>query len=254
MSLLAWVRRRNPGTAVWQVWWWMGVLQPLMWLALRVFWGFRCWGARRIPATGPTLLICNHQSYLDLGVLGAGIWHRHFHSMARSTLFKPGFFGWLIRSLNAFPVEQGKGDIKALRTAIRLLNEGHLVLVFPEGSRSRDGRLQPFAEGLMLLIRRAKPRVVPMAVDGVFDVWPMGRKLPRLHGRVGAAYGEAIEAEQLLAMPPDKAVTLLAQRVDQIRLDVRAKLRRASRGKYPMDRQADQSVFADGASDAYAEA
>lgn len=246
MSLLAMVRRRNPGVSVARVLWWMCFCQPLMWLALRVFWGFRCWGARRIPATGGTLLICNHQSYLDLGVLGAGIWHRHFHSMARSTLFRPGPFGWLIRSLNAFPVEQGKGDVRALRAAIRLLNEGHLVLVFPEGARSHDGTLHDFAEGLMLLIRRARPQVVPMAVDGVFDVWPTGRRLPRLRGRVGAAYGEAIDSEELLAMPPAEAVSLLRDRVETLRLGVRRNLRRASRGKYPTDREADETGFAHG--------
>ncbi len=243
MGRLAALRRRNPGAPLWRVVWWSCVCQPLVWVLLRTIWGFRSWHADRIPCRGGVLLVCNHQSYLDLCVLGAGVWHRHFHSMARSTLFRPGIFGWLIRSLNAFPVEQGKGDVKALRTAIRRLREGHLVLVFPEGSRSPDGSVHEFQEGLMLLIRRARPRVVPMAVDGVFDVWPIGRKLPRLRGRVGATYGRAIAPDALVAMPPGEAVALLRRRIESLRLDVRGKLRRGSRGRAPADRAADESHF-----------
>jgi 1-acyl-sn-glycerol-3-phosphate acyltransferase len=237
----AW-RKRNPGEPLWRVLWWSYVCRPLSYLAVRSFWGHRAWGIHNIPREGPVLLLCNHQSYLDLAVLGVALWHRHFHSMARASLFRPGFFGWLIRSLSAFPVEQGKGDVRALRRAIELLRQGHLVLVFPEGSRTPDGTLQPFAEGIMLLIRRAKPTVVPMAVDGTYDVWPIGRSLPRLRGRVGAEYGEPIDAEKLLAMPPDEATRLLRQRIESLRLSVRGRLRRASGGLYPTGGRGDQAV------------
>lgn len=245
MGRLARYRRRNPGVPLWRPLWWDGFCQPLSMAALSLLYGHRWWGVNNIPAEGPTLLLCNHQSYLDLPVLGAGIYHRHFHSMARWTLFENPVFGWLIRSLNAFPVEQGKGDVKSVRTAIDRLNQGHLVLIFPEGGRTRDGQLQPFSPGMMLLIRRAKPTVVPMAVDGVADIWPMGRKLPSLRGRTGAMYGQPIAAETLCAMKPDEAVELLRRRIETLRLDVRSKLRRISNGHWPPPGPGDRSVFSD---------
>jgi 1-acyl-sn-glycerol-3-phosphate acyltransferase len=232
-------RRRNPGAPLWQLLWWEVICQPLSWLAMFLLYRIRWWGVNNVPGSGPVLLLCNHQSYLDLVTLGIGLHHRHFHSMARATLFRHPAFAWHIRSLNAFPVEQGKGDVKAVRAAIERLKQGHLVLVFPEGSRTADGRLQPFSPGVMLLIKRAKPTVVPMAVDGVFDVWPIKQARPKLRGRVGAMYGRPIPADQLLAMPTDQAMRTLEQRIESLRLDVRAKLRRASNDRYPADTLAD---------------
>lgn len=245
MGWLTRYRRRNPDAPLWKPLWWDLFCKPLSWAAVSLLYGHRWWGVNNIPAEGPTLLLCNHQSYLDLPVLGAGIYHRHFQSMARWTLFDNPFFGWLIRSLNAFPVEQGKGDIKSVRTAIERLRQGHLVLLFPEGGRTGDGRLQPFSPGMMLLIRRARPTIVPMAVDGVFDIWPIGRKLPRLRGRTAAVYGEPIASDALCDMPPEEAVELLRQRVESLRLEARGRLRRISHGHWPPPGEGDRPVFED---------
>jgi len=232
-------RQRNPGAPLWQLLWWEVICQPASWLVMFLLYRIRWWGVNNIPRTGPVLLVCNHQSYLDLVTLGIGIHHRHFHSMARSTLFRHPLFAWHIRSLNAFPVEQGKGDVKSVRTAIDRLKQGHLVLVFPEGSRTPHGRLQPFSPGVLLLIKRAKPTIVPMAVDGVFDAWPIGRSRPIPGGRVGAIYGEPIAADDLLAMDNADAIALLERRVEALRLDVRQKLRLTSNGRHPADITAD---------------
>jgi len=243
MGWLRRYRRRNPETPLWKPLWWDLFCKPLSWVLLALLYGHRWWGVNRIPAEGPTLLVCNHQSYLDLPVLGAGIYHRHFQSMARWTLFDNPLFGWLIRSLNAFPVEQGKGDVKSVRTAIEKLKQGHLVLIFPEGGRTRDGRLQPFSPGMMLLIRRARPTVVPMAVDGAYDIWPIGQSRPRLRGRTGAMYGEPLDPDALCAMPPEEAVELLRRRIESLRLEVRSRLRRISHGQWPPPGAGDRPVF-----------
>jgi len=227
--------RRNPDAPLWQLLWWEVICQPASWLAMFLLYRIRWWGVNNIPRGGPVLLLCNHQSYLDLVTLGIGLHHRHFHSMARATLFRHPAFAWHIRSLNAFPVEQGKGDVKSVRTAIERLKQGNLVLIFPEGARTRDGRLGAFSPGVMLLIKRAKPTIVPMAVDGVFDIWPIGQSKPKLRGRVGAMYGRAIPADDLLAMNTDEAMSMLQQRIESLRLEVRGKLRLASEGRYPTD-------------------
>ncbi len=240
MSWLNRLRRRNPGEPLRKILWWEFVCQPLSWFFIFTLYRHRWWGVNRIPDEGPTLLVCNHQSYLDLLVLGVGIHHRHFHSMARATLFRNPGFGWLIRSLNAFPVDQTRADVKSVRAAIEKLRQGHLVLVFPEGSRTPDGQLQPFAPGVMLLLRRARPTVVPMAVEGVFDVWPIGQARPKLVGRTGAIYGRPISAEALLDLSPDEAISSLQQRVESLRLELRSRLRQQSRGRFPHPGPGDQ--------------
>lgn len=235
-------RLHNPGAPLWRVMWWDLVGRPLSFLFVWMFYRIRWWGTPNVPDEGPVLLLCNHQSYFDLLAIGIGLHHRHFHSMARASLFRHPLFAALIRSLNAFPVEQGKGDVKSVRTAIERLKQGQLVLVFPEGSRTPDGRLHAFSPGVMLLIRRARPVVVPMAVDGVYDVWRIGRPKPRTRGRIGAAYGEPIPPDDLLALPADEAMRLLERRVESLRLDVRRRLQLASEGAYPTDTAGDMAA------------
>lgn len=224
MKLLDRFRQRNPDASIVRIAWWAWFCRIVSWLPFALLYRHRWWGARHVPDRGPVLLLCNHQSYLDLVALGLGLSHRHFHSMARASLFRHPSFSWLIRSLNAFPVEQGKGDIKALRRAIELLRNGNLVLVFPEGSRSEDGQVGPFQEGVMLLIRRTRPTVVPMAVAGTYDIWSLHRKWPRLTGRTAAQYGKPIEAKTLLDMPADQAIALLRRQIIDLHDQLQSKI------------------------------
>lgn len=193
----------------------------------------RTFGQRNIPAEGPVLLLCNHQSYLDLLAIGSGLTHRHFYPMARKTLFRSPYFGGLIRGLNAFEVDQERGDIRAIRTAIDRLKAGHMVLIFPEGSRTPDGAVHPFQEGVMVLIRRAKPMIVPAAVEGCYDAWPIGRKRPKFASRVAVMFGEPIPADDLLNLTPRQTLDELARRVESIRLTLRDRLHTQTDGRFP---------------------
>jgi len=235
------IRQRNPGQPLWRIAWWAWVCRPVA-LALLLIYRCRWWGVHRIPTDGPVLLICNHQSHLDLPLVGVGLWRRHFHPMAKLDLFNNPAFGWLIRSLNAFPVDTSKSDVKSVRTAIELLRQGQLVLIFPEGARTPTGRIQPFQEGMMLLIRRAKPTIVPAAIDGTWDIMPPGAARPKLTGHCGALYGEPIPAERLLGMTADEAMGYLRRTVEDLRLELRGRLRRGSNGCYPVPGPGDERV------------
>ncbi|MBI1373819.1 MAG: hypothetical protein GC159_13930 [Phycisphaera sp.] len=230
MSWFATLRSRNPGYPLPHLLWWE-FMRLMVWCVLTLFYRHRWWGEHNVPSNGHVLLVCNHQSFLDLVVIGVGL-PRHFHSMARSTLFRGRFFTWLIRSLNAFSVDQSRGDTKAIRTALEKLDSGHLLLVFPEGTRSSDGALHRFRDGALLLVRRAKCPVVPMAVEGVFDVWPVHGK-PKLRGHTAAMYGTPIPAEELLAMKPAEARARIEAEVEALRLKLRAALRHQTNGRYP---------------------
>jgi 1-acyl-sn-glycerol-3-phosphate acyltransferase len=175
--------------------------------AFRFLFGFlfrlRAYGQNNIPATGGMLLLSNHQSFLDPPLVGVPV-HRWLAYMARATLYRNPLFGALISSFNAFPVRQDAVDRTAMRTAINLLNAGHGVVMFPEGSRTPDGEIKPFKGGFRLLLRRAPVPVVPVAVDGAFAAWPRHQLLPRF-GRVRVMYGKPIPAEELTSVPDEEA-------------------------------------------------
>ena len=99
--------------------------------------------------------------------------------------------GWLLPKLNVIPVNLEEGDRSALKALIRILRAGDCALVFPEGSRTCDGNLQPPLPGLGLLIAKTRAPVVPMRIFGAFEVWPIGGRM-RFSGRITIVVGEPI--------------------------------------------------------------
>lgn len=157
----------------------------------------KVYGRHHVPDQGGALMISNHQSYLDPALLGVQI-RRHMSFLAKSELFKNRFFGWLILTLNAFPVRQGAGDVGAIRETVRRLQEGHLLNIFPEGGRSEDGSLMPIANGVALIIRKAKVPVVPAVITGAYQAWPKSQKFPR-RSPVRVLYGPPMDLSDMKA-------------------------------------------------------
>ncbi|HEY0008485.1 MAG TPA: lysophospholipid acyltransferase family protein [Tepidisphaeraceae bacterium] len=169
--------------------------QGLAAMACRIFFNVQLRGKSNIPPTGGALIVSNHQSYLDPIVLSSQMTRKmSFLASAHLFQFKP--FGWYIRALSAYPIQQGKGDIGAVKQMIQLLQAGEIMNVFPEGSRSEDGKLQPIQGGVVLAIRRAKVPVVPAIVVGAYEAWNRHRLIPR-PGRVRVIYRPPVELHHL---------------------------------------------------------
>jgi len=151
-------------------------LQAICRIATTLLFDLKVFGVHRIPQEGGVLVVCNHQSYLD-PVLVAVRSRRPLSYMAKSELFGFKPFDWLIRSLGAFPVRQGAGDVRAIKEAIERLQQGDALTIFPEGSRSEDGGLLPIEPGIGLMVRKAKVPVLPVVIDGAFRAWPKGRRI-----------------------------------------------------------------------------
>ena len=117
--------------------------------------------------------------------------------LARKGLFAFKPFGAFIRFMCAIPLDIARGGGRALRSAIRELEAGRCVLIFPEGRRTEDGRMARFRGGVLLLARKTNAPVVPLAIDGSWDAWSRHRKLPRLGAAIGMRIGEPIPAEVL---------------------------------------------------------
>jgi 1-acyl-sn-glycerol-3-phosphate acyltransferase len=137
-------------------------------------------GVENVPKTGGVLIVSNHQSYLDPACIAVRV-PRPFSFLAKSELFEVPGLAWLIRELGAIPIRQGAGDIGALRETIQKLRDGHALIVFPEGTRTLDGELQPLEPGIALIARKCGVPVVPVAIEGSFDAWPSGQPLPQSH-------------------------------------------------------------------------
>ena len=171
----------------------------LTWLACRAYYAlYHRWhvlNVERIPLTGPVILAANHGSYLDPPLIGCGM-PRPINYLARESLFRFPVFGWYLRQLNCVPVDRDGAGAAGLKGILDRLLHGGAVILFPEGTRSHDGRLQPARAGIGLTVIKSDAPVVPVRVFGTFEAWPRQRKLPHPH-RVTVKYGVAIDFKVL---------------------------------------------------------
>lgn len=164
----------------------LDLFRPLIWLVARAYFGVRYEGIHHVPLDGPLIITPNHVSYADPPLVTIPL-RRPIYYMALRWLFEVPALGWLIRRFRAFPVEAETADTRATREAVRLLQAGAAVMIFPEGGRSTDGRLQPFKPGAFRLAASLGVPVLPVTIVGGHEAWPPHRLLPR-PGRVMIVY------------------------------------------------------------------
>ena len=212
-----WLQRKHPGTPLPQVALYQ-FLRGILQLILRGCFRLRAFHPERVPQTGPVLLVANHQSYMDPPIVGCPIYGRHLDFVARGGLFDNPAMGRLFSLLHSVPVKEEGGDTGAIKEVLRRLDAGRAVLIFPEGSRTTDGRVDEFKRGVAVLVKRSRCPVIPVALEGAYDAWPRSRKLPRWVGsRVAVMYGPPIPHDELMAGGPDAALKRLHDEVDAMR-------------------------------------
>jgi cytidylate kinase len=174
--------------------WWMNLLARIVRVVLSAFVRLRVEGdLAAIPRTGPVILAVNHASNADPVVLGAVLTlrlGRRMHWLAKKEIFDWPIVGWMARNGGIHPVDRSTADVEAFRTARRILDEGQVLFVFPEGTRSPDGRLQQARDGVAMLALRSGAPIVPIGIAGSDKVWPKGSKLPRPGGSVTVTVGK----------------------------------------------------------------
>ncbi len=177
------------------------------------------YGRENVPAHGPALLAANHQSYLDPVLVGA-FTKRPLYYMARASLFNNRYFARLIRTFHAFPVKRGTADVGAIKESLRLLRAGCAIVVFPEGTRTTDGRIGVMQPGVVSLARRSGSSIIPVALEGAYEAWPRERKLPRW-APIAVQYGRPILPADLEALDDRAAAVLLTERVRALQNELR---------------------------------
>ena len=159
-------------------------------LLARLLFRFRILHRERVIQTGPVILAMNHQSFLDPPLAGNAC-DRAIYFLAKRSLMNAPVLGWVLPKLNVIPVDLEGKDRSALKALIRILRSGECALVFPEGTRTPDGNLQPAEPGVGLVIAKTGAPVVPMRIFGAFDAWPIGGQL-RLWRKITIVVGEPL--------------------------------------------------------------
>jgi cytidylate kinase len=180
------------------------------------------YGKENVPKQGAFVLVGNHQSFLDPVFCGIPL-KRPLFFLARDSLFKNRFFGWLISSVNTIPVKRSTADLPAMKKVIGKLKEGNGVCLFPEATRTRNGKITPFKPGFGLLCRRGKAAVVPVVIDGAFECWPRHKKIFSPGAHIIICYGKCIPANQVKNMSDRKLAEVLTDTLRQMQNDYRVK-------------------------------
>ncbi len=136
-------------------------------------------GAENIPPYGGFMICSNHLSFYDPPFVGC-CFPYHIFYFARKTLLNSKAGRCLLPRLNTIPIDQERSDISGIRTTLRVLKGGAPVMAFPEGARSRDGKLQPAQPGIGMLIAKSGVPVLPVRIRGTFEALPRGASKPRL--------------------------------------------------------------------------
>ena len=181
------------------------------WLIGKAFYRLKVYGLEHYYPRG-AIIAANHTSNFDPPIVSA-CWPEEVHFLARRTLFRNRLFGTLIRHLNTHPVSGEAGDIGVMKTIVSLLEQGKKVILFPEGTRSKNGELQPFKPGISMLIARSKSAIIPVYIDGAYRALPRGRKFPRLFVKVSCIFGSPITWESFSHLDKKEAQKQIAEKL-----------------------------------------
>lgn len=195
----------------------------------RLLFKFKIYGRENIPRLGPVTLISNHQTFLDPPFCATFI-KRTIIFLARDTLWKNPILGMMITSYKAIPVRRGEADVAAMKAVIKKLKEGRVVCLFPEATRSHDGKISALKPGFSLLCKRGGATIVPVVIDGGFECWPRNKKIFSLFKKITVSYGEAISPEAIKEMTKEQLAEKLTNTLRQMQTEIRIK-----EGKEPFD-------------------
>lgn len=193
---------------------WVRPSQAVMWLHFTFFHCTRVRGARRVPNNGPVLVLPNHVSYYDSPLTGFRV-ARPIYYMAHKKYFFPPL-SWLIYSLRGFPIVAGSRD--AYKHMIALLQSGKCLVIYPEGTRSKDGNLGELQDGAIRMALTTGATIVPMSILGAFEAWPRSSKFPIFGRRI------VLEYHKPIPVPPSLGKADLRERLPLIKEQVRQTL------------------------------
>jgi len=155
------------------------VVKAICWLILKIFWRMEIIGIENLPQSGGLIIASNHVSYLDPAVLTASF-NRKIYFLTKKEVFKNNFISFLLKNMNALPIDRGKVDMLAFKKAINILREEKVLGIFPEGTRSSNGELQELKLGTIKIAMKTGVPILPAGIIGTHKIYPRGIKFPIL--------------------------------------------------------------------------
>ena len=204
-------------------------LYSALWILSRTL-GVALFGVRircdePLPRSGGVLVLSTHQSHLDPLLLGLAT-NRRLSSMARSSLYRFKPFGFVITALDAVPIDREGSAVAAMKVVIKRLQDGAAVIVFPEGTRTHDGRMGEIKSGFAILAKKARVPIAPVAIVGAYECWPRSRRVPR-PGRIRLEFGRVLSVDEVAALDERSLVEQCTRQLEE--LDARGRAARDGR-------------------------
>jgi 1-acyl-sn-glycerol-3-phosphate acyltransferase len=140
--------------------------------------------------------------------------------VARDSLFRNRWFGWLIHSVNAIPIDRDGIGLAGIKEALKRLKRGEMVLIFPEGTRTKNGEIGRLRPGFTALAIRSKSAILPVAIEGAYRCWPKSHKFPR-PGKVHVRYGRPLLPEDYAGLDERDLLPLVEQRIRECQAQLR---------------------------------
>lgn len=192
------------------------LVYTLLVLTMKPLYRFQIIGKQNVPKTGPVIIASNHMSYLDPIMIAFVAGPRPVNFMGKASLLKIPGFGRILRGLHTFPVNRGMADKGAIVQSLKILASGEILLIFPEGSRQKTGKLgKPFPGVSAIALKTGTP-IVPVGIIGTDKVKPNGSKLLRFP-KLKAIIGEPIPVEKAAAADrKEKEAELTARMMGEI--------------------------------------
>jgi 1-acyl-sn-glycerol-3-phosphate acyltransferase len=190
---------------------WYDFLRVVCRLVGTVVFGIRVRGREHVPPGRGALVMSNHQSHLDPVLVGLAT-DRRLNYLARQTLFGFAPFRWLISSLDAIPLDREGLGLNGLKETLKRLKRGEMVLIFPEGTRTRDGEVGTFKPGFCALARRANVPLLPVGIEGAFNSWPRKNVLP-MPAAIHIQFGPPLQPTEIDEFDDEQLVAEMRRRI-----------------------------------------
>lgn len=179
----------------------------------KLFYKHKVYGKEHFPK-GAAIIAPNHSSFWDPPFVGISA-PEEIHYLARAYLFKIRWLNWIIRKLHSYPVTGTAEDLSSFKLICQLLKEDKKVVIFPEGNRSWDGKLQEFKSGIAMLALRCHAPIIPVYIHGSFDIWNRMKRFPKLYGHSAVVFGKPISYQIYEKLPKKEAQEAMTEAVKE---------------------------------------
>ncbi len=169
-------------------------------------------GKKNVPSGNEngTIICSNHCSYIDPFIVGIAF-HKKVRFLAKKSLFS-GLMGWWVKNVGAIPIDREDTSPSTLKIIFNCLKQGHTLVIFPEGTRSRDGKIKPFKKGIGMIVKKSKAAVIPAYLKGVNKIKPKGKKFPR-PVKLTAYYGKPVDFSDIIDQKGQEIYQEIADRI-----------------------------------------